>query len=134
MVFGSLFGAAGGYAAELTETDAGALHGMFAAGMAAVKKVGMAVEGDKCMLDALSPAVEALRRAAEAGRSAPAALREAARAAESGRDATVAMEAKVGRARYQGAKGRGHVDAGAVSISLVFQTLASAAAEQDRGS
>jgi len=132
MVFGSLFGAGGRHVAGLVETDAAALHGMFAAGLAEVKKVGKAREGDKSMVDALAPAVEALRKAAENGLPGPAALREAARAAESGRDATVGMEARVGRARYQAAKGRGHVDAGAASVCLVLQTLANAAAELDR--
>ena len=132
MVFGSLFGAAGRHAAGLRETDAGVLHGMFAAGLAEVKKVGKAREGDKCMVDALAPAVGALRRAAEGGLPVTAALQAAAEAAESGRDATIGMEARVGRARYQAAKGKGHVDAGAASVCLVFQALARAAGGQDR--
>jgi dihydroxyacetone kinase-like protein len=132
MVFGSLFGAGGRHAAALAATDADALHAMFAAGLAEVKKVGKAREGDKSMVDALAPAVGALRKAAEDGLPGPAALRKAARAAESGRDATIGMEAKVGRARYQAEKGRGHVDAGAASVCLVLQTLADAAAEGDR--
>jgi len=105
---------------------------MSAAGLAEVKKVGKAREGDKRMVDALAPAVEALKKAAENGLAGPAALREAAVAAESGRDATVGMEARVGRARCQASKGRGHVDAGAASVCLVLQTLAEAAKEQDR--
>jgi dihydroxyacetone kinase-like protein len=124
MVFGSLFQAAGESAAGLPGTDAAALHAAFAAGLAAARKRGGAAEGDKSMVDALSPAVEALRAAAEAGETAETALGRASRAAEAGMQATVAMEAKVGRARYQGGKGRGHVDAGAASICLFFQTLA----------
>jgi phosphoenolpyruvate---glycerone phosphotransferase subunit DhaL len=133
MVFGSLFAAAGLQAASLQETDSRALHEMFRAGLASVKKVGKAVEGDKCMVDALAPAVAALAKAAETGRSAAAAFLEAARAAEAGRDATIPMEARVGRARYQAAKGRGHVDAGAASVCLIFQTLARAAGEESPG-
>jgi hypothetical protein len=41
--------------------------------------------------------------------------------------ATIQMDAKVGRARYQSEKGRGHVDAGAASICLLFHALADAA-------
>jgi dihydroxyacetone kinase-like protein len=132
MVFGSLFGAGGRQAFGPAATDTGALYGMFAAGLAEVKKVGKAREGDKCLVDALAPAVEALRKAADNGLPGPAALREAARAAESGREATIAMEANVGRARYQASKGTGHVDAGAASVCLILQTLAEAAAEPGR--
>jgi dihydroxyacetone kinase len=62
------------------------------------------------MVDALSPAVSALAEAAAAGL-----------------EATKSMEARVGRARYQGARAVGHPDAGAASILLIFETLASAA-------
>ncbi len=128
MVFGTLFSAAGGGAADAGETDTALLHAMFAAGLAAVKRVGKAAEGDKCMVDALAPATAALAAAAEAGLAPAAALAEAARAAEAGRDRTIGMEAKVGRARYQAGKGAGHVDAGAASVCLLFQALARAAA------
>ena len=132
MVFGTLFVAAGRQAegrqaAGVSQVDAAALHAMFAAGLAAVKKVGKATEGDKSMLDALSPAVHALDAAAQAGQAPAQALREAARAAEAGRDATRDMEARVGRARYQAGKGAGHVDAGAASVCLLFQSLGAAA-------
>ncbi len=150
VVFGSLFDAAGRSVAGesatgksatgksatgksaggLPGTDAAALHGMFAAGLAAVKKRGNAAEGDKSMVDALSPAVSALGASAEAGETAQDALAQAARAAETGMHATIPMEAKVGRARYQSGKGRGHVDAGAASVCLIFQTLAQAAAQR----
>jgi phosphoenolpyruvate---glycerone phosphotransferase subunit DhaL len=126
IVFGSMFEAAGRCAAGLPGLDAGALHRMFAAGLASAKKRGGATEGDKSMIDALSPAVDALRAAAESDETAEAALSQAARAAEAGMEAAITMEAKVGRARYQSGKGRGHVDAGAASICLLFQTLAAA--------
>ena len=129
VVFGSFFEAAGIAAAGLPSLDAGALHRMFAAGMAAAMKRGKAAPGDKCMIDALAPAVEALRAAGEKGDSAVTALALAARAAEAGMQATIPLEAKVGRARYQSGKGSGHVDAGAASICLFFQTRAQAAGE-----
>jgi dihydroxyacetone kinase-like protein len=128
IVFGSVFDAAGQSAAGLTGLDAGALCQAFSAGLAAAKKRGRAAEGDKSMVDALAPAVEALRSAAENGESVETALAEAALAAAAGMEATIPMEAKVGRARYQPGKGAGHVDAGASSVCLIFQTLARAAA------
>jgi dihydroxyacetone kinase-like protein len=128
VVFGSLFVAVGEGAVGLASIDVPALYRMFALGLATVKKRGKASEGDKTMVDALSPAVEALRIAAERGDTAEAALAEATEAAEAGMKATVPMEAKVGRARYQSGKGSGHVDAGAASICLFFETLSQAAA------
>ena len=127
IVFGSFFEAAGQCATGLTGLDAGALHRMCAEGMAAAMKRGKAAAGDKSMIDALSPAVEALRGAAEKGETAGAALALAAKAATAGMEATIPMEAKVGRARYQSGKGRGHIDAGAASMCLFFQTLAGSA-------
>ena len=130
VVFGSAFDAAGESAAGLRALDAEALCRAFASGLAAVKKRGRAAEGDKSMVDALSPAVEALRISAGKGESAGAALAQAARSAEAGMKATIPMEAKVGRGRYQPAKGAGHLDAGAASVCLLFQTISSAAASR----
>ena len=124
VVFGTLFMAAGEGAPGAGRVDAAALHSMFAQGLAAVCRRANAAEGDKTMVDALSPAVEALRAAAQAGDTAEDALAAAARAAEAGMNATIPLEARVGRARYQAGKGRGHVDAGAASICLLFQVLA----------
>jgi phosphoenolpyruvate---glycerone phosphotransferase subunit DhaL len=127
VVFGSMFTAAGQGAAGLASTDAAALHRLFADGLAAAKNRGKVSEGDKTMVDALSPAVEALRSAAEAGLGPGAALGRAAAAAEAGMNATIPMEARAGRARYQAGKGAGHVDAGAASMCLIFQVLSTAA-------
>jgi len=79
------------------------------------------------MVDALSPAVTALGEAA--GRALPPAeaLQLASLAAAGGLEATKSMEARVGRARYQGARAVGHPDAGAASVVLIFETLASLA-------
>jgi phosphoenolpyruvate---glycerone phosphotransferase subunit DhaL len=132
IVFGSLFEAMGSNAPGPEGADAAALHRMFEAGLVAVKVRGKVSEGDKSMADALSPAVSALRAAAEAHQAPGEALQRAARAAENGMAATADMEARVGRARYQAARGKGHVDAGAASVSLLFQTLDRAAGEPGR--
>ncbi|HTO21898.1 MAG TPA: DAK2 domain-containing protein, partial [Spirochaetia bacterium] len=130
VVFGSLFLGAG-TTAGAPGLDAGGLHRAFSAGLSAVTQRGKVTEGDKSMVDALSPAVTALRTAAEAGQPVRQALEAAAAAADQGRDATAGMEANVGRARSQPARGKGHVDAGAASVALLFQTLAALAAERE---
>lgn len=81
---------------------------------------GRAEAGEKTMLDAWLPALEALR----AGTSMQAALREAAAAADAGRAATEPMLARKGRASYLGDRSIGHVDPGASSTALIVRALA----------
>jgi dihydroxyacetone kinase-like protein len=127
-VFGSLFSGAGEASSGARELDTAGLHRAFAAGLSMVKERAKVREGDKSMVDALAPAVTALAQAAGEGRQPAEALRLASLAAAAGLEATRSMEARVGRARYQGAKAVGHPDAGAASVALIFETLASRAA------
>ena len=130
VVFGTLFLSAGRNAAGKRDVDTQGLHAMLAAGLAAVVERGSVREGDKSMLDALSPAVTALARAARENREPVEALGLAGRAAAEGLEATRSMVAKVGRARYQGDKAVGHLDAGAASVALIFETLAAGALDR----
>jgi phosphoenolpyruvate---glycerone phosphotransferase subunit DhaL len=91
------------------------------AGLRAVSKQTKARPGDKTMMDALVPAVDAATAAAAAGKSIPVALEEAASAAKSGADSTRDLVARFGRARSLGDRTRGHPDAGATSIALIFR-------------
>jgi dihydroxyacetone kinase-like protein len=103
---------------ELTDALSSALEG--------VQLRGKAQPGDKTMVDALGPAVDALRSAGAAGTEAPAALQAAAAAAEEGAAATIPMLAKKGRASYLGERSIGHQDPGATSTALMIRTLAQA--------
>jgi dihydroxyacetone kinase-like protein len=78
--------------------------------------------GEKTILDALWPGVEALK--AWPGGPASAAMEQAARAAEAGSEATRAMRSVHGRAAYYGDKSIGVLDAGSVAGALVFRALA----------
>lgn len=91
-------------------------------GVAAVAQLGGAHAGDKTMLDALLPAVEALGTSFAAGREAAAA----------GAAATVPLRARKGRASYLGERSIGHQDPGATSAALLIAALADAA-ETDGG-
>jgi dihydroxyacetone kinase-like protein len=93
------------------------------AALAAIVDLGQAGPGDKTMVDALEPAVEALRAGVAAGRPLPAALRDASEAAEAGRDATIPMQARRGRASYLGERSIGHQDPGATSTALIVRAL-----------
>lgn len=94
------------------------------AGLQGVVDRGKAQPGDKTMVDALVPAVEALDAAAARGDDASRALRAAAEAAERGAEATVPMQARKGRASYLGERSVGHQDPGATSAALLVRTLA----------
>jgi phosphoenolpyruvate---glycerone phosphotransferase subunit DhaL len=91
------------------------------AGLRAVSRQTKARGGDKTMMDALVPAVDAVSAAAGAGKSIPEALDDAALAAKLGADSTRDLVARYGRARSLGERTRGHPDAGATSIALVFR-------------
>src|SRR5262245_37038776 len=93
------------------------------AALAAIVDLGQPSPGDKTMVDALEPAVAALREAVGAGRPLPEALRDAAEAAEAGRDATIPMQARRGRASYLGERSIGHQDPGATSAALIVRAL-----------
>jgi dihydroxyacetone kinase-like protein len=107
--------------------DGAGLAGAFEAGLKSLQKQTKAKVGDKTMMDALIPAVEAARKAADAGQNPSDVLAQAAQAAKAGAESTKDIAARFGRARNVGAKSIGTPDAGATSVALVFQGLAEAA-------
>jgi dihydroxyacetone kinase-like protein len=99
---------------------------MFEAGLTALRKQTKARPGDKTMMDAMVPAILALRAAADAGKSVIQSLHDASAAAKAGAEATRNLTARHGRAKFLGEKTRGHLDPGAASISLMFEGFCSA--------
>lgn len=91
------------------------------AGVDGVKALGGAAPGDKTMIDALEPAVEALGDGFAAARAA----------AEKGAEATTPLLARKGRASYLGARSVGHQDPGATSAALLVAALAEATEATD---
>lgn len=96
---------------------------LWQAGLIGVKERGKAQLGDKTMIDALEPAVNALATSVKKGQPLAEAFAEAAIAAQQGAEATIGMVAKHGRAKFVGERSRGQIDAGAVSISLMFSAI-----------
>lgn len=94
---------------------------------AAIAGLGHAKPGDKTILDALSPAVDALRAAHASDASIDDALDAAARAAHEGAESTASMIAAVGRASRLGERSRGLADPGASSFALIMDALAARA-------
>ena len=92
-----------------------------AAGLKGVEARGKAEPGDKTMVDALTPAVEALQRASSDGAELHPALEQSAAAAREGMVETVPLVARKGRASYLGERSAGHQDPGATSSYLLLQ-------------
>ncbi|HEX3593161.1 MAG TPA: dihydroxyacetone kinase subunit DhaL [Pseudonocardiaceae bacterium] len=89
---------------------------------------GKAEVGDKTMVDALTPAVDAATQALDDGGDIAAVLAAAAEAAEKGAESTVPLVARKGRASYLGERSAGHLDPGARSTSLLLRAFADSAA------
>ncbi|MGB9439757.1 MAG: dihydroxyacetone kinase subunit DhaL [Desulfobacterales bacterium] len=106
---------------ELERIDCPMLAAMFEAGLAAVRRQSKAQIGDKTLMDALLPAVDAMRRAADEGKSIREALQQAANAAEDGAISTKEFKARFGRAKNLGERTIGCQDPGATSMALIFQ-------------
>ncbi|WP_224240848.1 dihydroxyacetone kinase subunit DhaL [Hyalangium gracile] len=106
---------------ELTPSE---LAEALKAGVDGVMSRGKAVAGDKTMVDALQPALEALQQALGQGVELAEALNRAATAADQGRQATIPWVAKKGRASYLGERSAGHADPGATSSHLLIQCAA----------
>jgi phosphoenolpyruvate---glycerone phosphotransferase subunit DhaL len=122
-LYGTFFLRFAGAAGPAIELDAEALHTALRAGLTGVVERGKAEPGDKTMVDALSPALEAMEAVIKKGGDLVAAVTAARDAAAAGRDATVPMMARKGRASYLGERSAGHMDPGAASMSLLFDAL-----------
>jgi dihydroxyacetone kinase-like protein len=119
-LYGTLFLQMGSAAAGKDELDLDGWTAAVEAGVKGVQARGKAEPGDKTMVDALLPAIEALREGGDIGD----ALKRSADAAEEGMKATIPLEARKGRASYLGPRSVGHQDPGATSSYLLLRTAA----------
>jgi len=123
-LFGTFFMGMAEAANEKVSLDVQGIAGVFKHALASVRKQTQAEPGDKTMLDALIPAVEAFQSAADEGKETEAALGAAATAAEEGAQATADMQARFGRAKNLGERSKGTADPGATSVALMFRGFA----------
>ena len=123
-LFGAMYRAMGVALGTVDSVDGERLLEALRAGLDAVQRLGAAVVGDKTMVDAYAPALEALEGELRSGGSLPAATRAAAEAAREGVRSTIQLQARKGRASYLGARSVGHQDPGATSTALLFSALA----------
>jgi phosphoenolpyruvate---glycerone phosphotransferase subunit DhaL len=126
-LYGTLFLRMGGAAGAVSELDGAAFGAALRAGLDGILARGKAELGDKTMVDAFGPAVDAYESTLDGpDGSLPAALAAASAAAAAGRDATTPMLARKGRASYLGERSVGHQDPGATSTALLFAAAVAA--------
>jgi dihydroxyacetone kinase-like protein len=124
----------GASAKDKQSLDRDGFVAFLAAACRGMEERGKAQRGDKTMLDAFLPAVEAAEAAKAEGRSLAECLDAAASAAEAGAAATAQFVAKLGRASRLGERSLGHVDPGAASAALIIRALANGVKDIDVGS
>lgn len=123
LLFGTLFqGAANRLKSDVF--DAEALVLALEGGLKAVQDRGKAGIGDKTMVDALAPAAQAARKAFASGASLEDVAGAAAKAAAEGVEATRGLVAKVGKAKGLGERTVGFVDPGALTTSILINSIA----------
>jgi phosphoenolpyruvate---glycerone phosphotransferase subunit DhaL len=123
-LYGTFFLQMGTACAGREELDLAGWTAALEAGVKGLQARGKAEPGDKTMVDALVPAMEALRAAGDDGGGLADALRRSADAAEEGMRATIPLEARRGRASYLGPRSVGHQDPGATSAQLLLAVAA----------
>jgi dihydroxyacetone kinase-like protein len=123
-LYGTLFMRMATATAGKAELDLAEWTEAVAAGVAGVQQRGKAEPGDKTMVDALLPGLEALQGAHSENAQLSDALRRSADAARDGMLATIPMQAKKGRASYLGPRSVDHQDPGATSSELLLRSAA----------
>lgn len=123
-LYGTLFMKMGMKLAKKNEITFDEFLDAFQIGIQGVGERGRSTTGEKTMLDALVPAMEAMKTAWEADHDAKAALQAGAKAAEVGAEHTKELIATKGRASYVGERGIGHQDPGATSAMFMIRTAA----------
>ena len=121
-LYGTLFLQMGTALAGQEQVDLPTYAAAWRKGLEGVQMRGKAEPGDKTMVDALIPAVEAL----ESAQDLDSGLQQAAEAAERGMQATIPLVARKGRASYLGERSKDHQDPGATSTYYLYKSAAEA--------
>jgi len=125
-LFGTAYLKAAGAVAGQAELDGAAIVALLTAARDGIVLRGKADVGDKTMVDAWTPAVDAAAAALSEGKSAVEILQAAADAADAGSVSTDSLVARKGRASYLGERAIGHRDPGSVSSALLLRAAVDA--------
>jgi dihydroxyacetone kinase-like protein len=133
-LYGTAFMQAGSVLAGKFEIEGQEILQALEAALKGIIMRGKASKGDKTMIDAIDPAIEAMKKALSNSSDVVNALEEAVSAAEQGMKETIPMLAKKGRASYLGERSIGHQDPGATSSCLLIKLMAEMAKEKSQNS
>jgi len=128
-LYGKIFKTMGKTFADQAEIDAALFNEALQGVKSGMQVLSQAKVGDKTLVDALYPAIDAFNGAIESEGGFGGALLVMKSAAEKGRDATEDMVAKIGRSSRLGERSRGVIDAGAASCALLLGVMADAIVE-----
>ena len=126
-LYGTMFSGFADALDGVEEIDAAAFERMLRHGLEEVQSIGSAKVGDKTLIDALAPALQAFSATVAKRDDFAAALDALIVAAEKGRDGTVDLVARIGRAARLGERSRGVLDPGAASCAIILRSLAEGA-------
>ena len=125
-LYGTAFMKAGMVIGAKDEIDINDFLSGLETGIEGVKARGRSTTGEKTMLDAMVPALEAMKEKQAAGADTSEILAAGVAAAEEGVEATKPLVATKGRASYLGERSIGHQDPGATSFTLMLKEIAKA--------
>ena len=128
-LYGTFFMRFGARLGDVEDVSLPTFAAALTAGRDGVVARGKAAVGEKTMIDAMTPAVEAFESHVADGDGPLVAAEAALAAAERGRDATIPLVARKGRASYLGERSAGHQDPGATSTAYLFEALVVAVKE-----
>jgi dihydroxyacetone kinase-like protein len=123
-LYGTFFMRASAVCANKTELNEADVVALFEAGLEGILQRGKAELNDKTMVDAQTPALNAMKQALADGADLKTILQKGVAAAEEGMKNTIPLQAKKGRASYLGERSIGHQDPGATSSYLMLKTAA----------
>lgn len=123
-IWGTAFMRVGSTLKGSDELTATAVAAGLRAAIEGIKKRGNSDVGDKTLIDALVPAVDAMESSIEAGDDSRTTLDRVAVAARAAAEATTSMQAMRGRASYSGERSIGSPDAGAVAVAVLAEAIA----------
>ncbi|MEM6282638.1 MAG: dihydroxyacetone kinase subunit DhaL [Chloroflexota bacterium] len=125
-LYGTFFMRAAGAVTSKEELSAEDIVNLFEKGLEGLVQRGRAEVGEKTMIDAMVPAVDAMKTAQADGAEIAAVVQAGVQAAEKGVESTIPLVARKGRASYLGERSAGHQDPGATSTFYLLSTLAEA--------
>ncbi|MBA3408387.1 MAG: dihydroxyacetone kinase subunit L [Solirubrobacterales bacterium] len=125
-IWGTAFLRAGSALADKPDPSGEDVVAALRASIEGIKQRGNSDLGDKTLLDSLIPAVDTLEQELSAGKPATEAIKAAAATARAAAEATKTMLAKRGRASYTGERSQDSVDAGAMGVAVIFESVSKA--------